>query len=326
MNRRDTVLALLALSAAPRMTQAQQSGKVARVGWLGWIGGPGASANPVPLEAFRTGMHERGWIEGKNLFIEARVGTQREARNFATDLLRLKVDLIVAQGPMIFGARSAEGTVPMVFNINGDPVEAKLVASLARPGGNLTGITALSEELAGKRLELLKEAVPGVVRVAAIANQAHPGVQTELRESQAAAKRLGVKLQWLPVYSVADFDAAFAAVEREGAQALVAIPDNLINDRAKIIAEFAANRRIPTVSGWAEFSEAGNLMSYGPELRGFFRQIAVYADKLLRGARPADLPVEQPTKFELTVNLKTAKALGITIPQSVLIRTDRVIE
>jgi len=214
----------------------------------------------------------------------------------------------------------------MVFNINGDPVEAKLVASLARPGGNLTGITALSEELAGKRLELLKEAVPGVVRVAAIANQAHPGVQTELRESQAAAKRLGVKLQWLPVYSVADFDAAFAAVEREGAQALVAIPDNLINDRAKIIAEFAANRRIPTVSGWAEFSEAGNLMSYGPELRGFFRQIAVYADKLLRGARPADLPVEQPTKFELTVNLKTAKALGITIPQSVLIRTDRVIE
>lgn len=326
MNRRDTILALLALSTAPQMGRAQQAGKVARVGWLGWTGGPGASASPLTLEAFRAGMRERGWIEGKNLSIETRIGTQVEARSFATELLRLKVDLIVAQGPMIFGARGVDGTLPMVFSINGDPVEAKLVTSLARSGGNLTGITALSEELAEKRIELLKEAVPGIVRVAAIANQAHPGVQIEMRQSQAAAKRLGMKLQWIPVYSVADFEAAFAAIGREGAQAIVAIPDNLINDRAKSIAEFAAIRRIPTVSGWAEFAEAGNLMSYGPELQGFFRHIAVYADKLLRGAKPADLPVEQPTKFALVVNLRSAKALGMKVPQSILLRADRVIE
>jgi putative ABC transport system substrate-binding protein len=273
----------------------------------------------------RSGLRERGWIEGKNLVIEAPSGGRAPGDRTA-EFVRQKVDLIVAQGGSVFGARAAAGAIPMVFGINGDPVEAGLVASLSHPGGNLTGITALSAELAGKRLELLKEAVPGIARVAVIANMVHPGVQIELRESQRAAQRLGLTLQWVLVYAVGDFDAAFDAIVREGAQALVAIPDALINRQAKSIAEFSAMRRIPAVSGWAEFAEAGNLMSYGPNLRGFYRHMAVYADKLLRGARPADLPVEQPTAFAFVINLKTAKALGLTIPPSVLLRADQLIE
>jgi putative ABC transport system substrate-binding protein len=214
----------------------------------------------------------------------------------------------------------------MVFGINGDPVEAGLVASLARPGGNLTGITALTLSLTGKRLEMLKEARPGLVRVAALANASHPGVQAELRESRAAAARLGLALQYVPVSSAKDFDAAFAAIAAEGAQALLAFPDTLMNAQARVIADFALQRRLPTVSGWAEFTQAGNLMSYGPNLHAFYRHLAGPVDKLLRGAKPADLPVEQPTQFELVINLKTAKALGLAIPPSLLLRADEVIQ
>lgn len=283
------------------------------------------SPSSVPLEAFRSGLVDRGWQEGKNVVIEIRAGDGSRARDLATELLRSGVDVIVAVGPMVFGARAVASDIPIVFSINGDPVEAKLVASLSRPGANVTGITALSAELAGKRIELLKEIVPRVVRVAAIANQSHPGVKTEYNASQAAAQSLGLTLQWFPVYSAGDFDATFDAIVRDGAGAVVAIPDNLINQQAALIAEFAARRRLPTVSGWAEFAEAGNLMSYGPNLRAYHRHVAAYVDKLLKGARPADLPVEQPTQFELVVNLKTARALGLSVPQSVLLRADRAI-
>lgn len=181
---------------------------------------------------------------------------------------------------------------------------------------------------AGPRVSLLvgKEGVPGITRVAAIGNQAHPGVQTELKESEAAAQRLGLTLQYFPVYSVRDFDVAFEAIARDGAQALIAFPDTLINHQAKPIAEFAARRRIPAVSGWAEFAHAGNLMSYGPNLLDFHRHTAVYVDKLLKGARPADLPVEQPTRFELVINLKAAKTLGLNIPQSLLVQANEIIK
>jgi putative ABC transport system substrate-binding protein len=280
----------------------------------------------VPLDAFRSSLLERGWQEGKNLIIEVRSGDGNQARDLTAELLRSDVDLIVAQGPMVFGARAVAGVIPIVFGINGDPVEAKLITSLARPGANLTGLTALSTELSGKRLELLKETVPHVVRVAAIANQAHPGVQTEYKASHDAAQQLGLTLQWFPVYSAGDFDTAFDAIVRARAEAIVAIPDTLINQQAKFIANFAARRRISTISGWAEFTEAGNLMSYGPNLRGFYRHVAVYVDKLLRGARPADLPVEQPTEFEFVVNLKAAKTLGLSVPQSVLLRANRTIK
>lgn len=323
--RRELLLAAGGILMAPLVAKSQLAGKVARVGWLSSIAGAGAGSDLVSFDGLRSGLLERGWVEGKNLVIEAPSGERNPAHRTA-EFIRLKVDLIVAQGGSVFGARAVAGAIPMVFGINGDPVEAGLVKSLSHPGGNLTGITALSAELAGKRLELLKEAAPGITRVAVIANMAHPGVQIELRESQRAAQRLGLTLQWVLVYDVGDFDVAFDAIAREGAQALVAIPDALINRQAKSIADFSTKRRIPAISGWAEFAEAGNLMSYGPNLRGFYRHMAVYADKLLRGARPADLPVEQPTEFAFVINLKTAKTLALTIPQSVLLRTDRVIE
>ena len=258
--------------------------------------------------------------------IEARTGSPANAGELATELLRSNVELIVGPGGMVFGARKLTGTTPLIFGINGDPVLAKLVASFSRPGGNLTGIAALSEELSGKRLELLREAAPGATRFAVLANQGHPGVGVEFEATLAAARRLGVSAKWYSVDSIGDFAAVFDDIARDGAQALVAIPDAMINNQAKAIAEFAAARRIPTISGWAEFVEAGNLLSYGPSLQGWYRHMFAYADKLLRGARPADLPVEQPTVLEFVVNLRTAKAMGVKIPQSVLLRADRVIE
>lgn len=324
VKRRKLLALACGLVMVPFASKAQRAEKLARVGWLGWTGGS-AAASSASLEAFRSGLADRGWKEGKNLVIEIRSGDGSGARGLATELLRSDVDILVAQGPMVFGARGVAGAVPVVFNINGDPVEAQLVAGLSRPGGTVTGVTALSAELAGKRLELLKETDPRIIRVAAIANQSHPGVQTELRASQAAAQRLGLTLQWFPVYSEGDFVPTFDAIARDGADAIVAIPDNLINHQAKPIAQFAARRRLPSISGWGEFAEAGNLMSYGPNLDAYYRHVAGYVDKLLKGAHPADLPVEQPTVFELVVNLKAAKALGLRIPQSVLLRADRTI-
>ena len=324
VKRRKLLALACGLVMVPFASKAQRVKNVARIGWLGWTGGS-ATAASAPLEAFRLGLADRGWKEGKNLVIEIRNGDGSVARALATELLRLDVDILVAQGPMVFGARGVTGAVPLVFNINGDPVEAQLVASLSRPGGTVTGVTALSAELAGKRLEFLKETDPRITRVAAIANQSHPGVQTELRASQAAAQRLGLTLQWFPVYSAGDFVPAFDTIARGGVDAVVAIPDNLINHQAKAIAQFAARRRLPSISGWAEFAEAGNLMSYGPNLDAYYRHVASYVDKLLKGAQPADLPVEQPTVFELVVNLKAARTLGLHVPQSVLLRADRTI-
>lgn len=323
-----TLVLTFALFAPPLAVQAQQAGKSARVGWLGWTGGTGASPDRVPLEAFRSGLRDRGWLEGQNLVLETRSTSNRDqARELAAELVRLKVDAIVATGPLVFFIReTVAGAIPVVFTINGDPVEAKLVSSLSRPGANLTGVTAFSVELTGKRLEMLKEALPSVTRVAVLANEAHPGMRAELRESQAAAQRLGLTLQLVPVRSVSDFDAAFEAIARERAQAVIAFPDTLIHSQAKVIAEFAARRRIPAVSGWAEFAEAGNLMSYGPHLREYYRLPAVYVDKILKGAKAAELPVEQPIKFELTINVKTAKALGLNIPPSLLVRATEIIE
>ena len=325
LGRRKLLAAACGLAVIPFASRAQKAGKVPRLGWLGWTGGAGTAPSLAALDAFRSGLTERGWQEGGNLVIETRAGDGSQARGFTAELIQSGVDVIVAMGPMVFGARTVAGAVPIVFSINGDPVEAKLVASLARPGANLTGVTALSAELAGKRLELLKEVAPRVVRIAAIANQAHPGVQTERDATQAAASKLGVALQWFPVYSAADFPKTFEAIQRDGATGIVAIPDNLINQQARHIADFAAGRRLPAVSVWAEFAEAGNLLSYGPNLRAYYRRLAVYADKLLKGARPVDLPVEQPTEFELVVNLKVAKTLGLNVPQSVLLRADRAL-
>jgi len=247
------------------------------------------------------------------------------ARDLTTELIRRDVALIVTQGPMVFGARTVAGALPLVFTINGDPVEAGLVSSFARPGANLTGITALVPELSGKRLELLKECMPSLTRVAALGNDSHPGVQTELRESQFAARRLGLALRYLPLHSAADFAPAFASLAADGTQAVVAFPDTLIESQQRALAAFSVERHVPAISGWSEFAAAGNLMSYGPNRQAFYRRTGVYADRILRGARPAELPVEQPTRFDLTVNLRAADALGLRVPQSLLLRADTVI-
>ena len=325
--QRRTLLAapLLGWTALPG-SLAQPARPLARVGWLGW-GADVTAAPGVPLQAFRAGLRDKGWVEGQNLVLEVRGSDDRSQLPTLTEaLVRVGVQVIAVQGANVFSARSAAKSTPLLFAINGDPVEAGLVQSLANPGGTLTGVTALSAELSGKRLELLHGVRPGITRLTLLANAAHPGVQTELDASHAAAQRLGVTLRYVPVRGASDFEAAFEAIAGQDTQGIVAIPDNLINLMATSIGDFAARRRLPSISGWAEFAEAGNLLSYGPDLRGFYRQLADYADRLLRGAMPADLPVVQPTRLRLVLNLRVARQLGITPPPALRLRADEVIE
>jgi putative ABC transport system substrate-binding protein len=319
--RRTLLGAVLSAALAPHAF-AQRTGPV-RVGWLGWTGASGTSASTVALEAFRGGLAERGWNLGRDLEIVMRDGDRAQSAALAAELVAQDVQLVVAMGPMVFGARAAVGTRPLVFTINGDPVEAGLVVSMSRPGGTLTGVTALSAELAGKRLELLGETLRGSRRVAVVANEAHPGVAVEREATHAGAKRLGATIAWYPLRKAEDLEPALAAIARDGADALLAIPDNLINQKARQIAEFATPRRLPTISGWSEFVEAGNLMSYGPNPRAYFRQMAGIADRLLRGQRAADVAVEQPREIELVVNTSTARAMSLELPPTLLLRVDR---
>jgi len=259
-----------------------------------------------------------------------RVGEEENVRDgaakAAVELIRSKVDVLVVQGTAIDGVKDEAGSVPVVFGYSGDPVEAKLVTSLARPGGNFTGMTLMALEVAGKQLQLLKEVVANLSRVAVIVNPLHPGEDAEFQRSQIAAQRLGLTLRYFPVRSVADVDAALEAIARDRVQAILAFANLLIYRQRNAIAEFAATQRIPTISGWADFAVDGNLMTYGPDLEESWRFMATYVDKILKGTKPAELPVVQPTKFELVINLKTAKILGLTIPPSLLLRADKVIQ
>ena len=322
MNRSIVVLALVGLILASFYpVTAQQPAKVRKIGFLNPTGGPSAS-----IEAFHEGLRELGYIEGQNIAIEYRSGDSRDRlTELATELVRQKVDVIVAVGPAALAAKMATGTVPIVFMISGDPIEAGLIDSLARPGRNMTGITWLAFELVGKRLEILKEAVPRVSRVAVLASPAHPGEQRELRETQSTARALGTTLQYNQVSDTADVDAAFDKIVKENANALLVFPDPVTNAHRKQIAEFAAKRRLPSMFGRKEPVEAGGLISYGPSLEEGYRRIPVHVDKILKGAKPADVPTELPTKFELFINLKTAKQIGLTIPPNVLVRADKVI-
>ena len=327
MNRRTFVLTLgSGLLGAPGSARAQGR-KVARVGWVGaWYSRSGAATF---LDAFRQGMRDRGYIEGQNLTIDARwmeSVSPDEAASITAELVRSKVDVLVAQGHAVLGAKSEAGSVPIVFIFSGDPVGAKIVPNLARPGGNLTGITLQAVDLAGKRIELLKEAAPRVSRLAAFVNPLHPGEDEELRESQIAAHRLGLTLRDFPVRTVAEVNAALQAMARDRVEGVVAFSNALIMSQRNVIAEFAIMYRIPTISGWEDFAVDGNLMTYGPNLQDSGRRVATYVDKVLKGAKPADLPVEQPRKPQLVINLKTAKALGLTIPPSLLLRADRIVE
>lgn len=325
---RDVLAVLLGLSVFAWVAEApaQQAGKIARVGWVDASYDSKTLPRPGQLGGLVAGLRERGWVEGKNLVMDVRIGDGNKAAEFAIDLVRNKTDVIFVSGPMVRGVSARAGPTPIVFGITGDPVEMKFVATLARPGGNLTGLTSLALDLEAKRLELLKEIAPQIKRVAVLANVLHPGFNSQLKAAQVAAQQLGLSLQIVPVRAPADFDAAFEAMTRERAEAIVAFPDGLIHRQAKMIAEYAVRSRIPSISGWLYFVEAGNLVSYGPSEYEFYRRAAAYVDRILRGARPADLPVELPTRFELMVNKTTAKALGLALPSSVLVRAEKIVE
>jgi putative tryptophan/tyrosine transport system substrate-binding protein len=304
---------------------AQQPSKVPKIGFLV---GPSRSFFASRMESFQQGLHSLGYIEGKNIAIEYRYAEGKADRlpTLAAELVGLNVDVIVTSAtPSVLAAKKATSTIPVVFVSVTDPVASGLVASLARPGGNITGLTILAPELSGKRLELLKEAVPNVTRVAFLWNPANPAQAPQWREAQAAAQALGLRLQSLEVRSSNDFDSAFEAALRERARALIASPEPLINTHLKRIVEFAAKNRLPAMYAGPEVVDAGGLMSYAPDYTYQYRRAATYVDKILKGAKPADLPVEQPTKFELVINLKAAKQIGLTIPPNVLARADRVI-
>jgi putative ABC transport system substrate-binding protein len=319
------VVWLVALALASfRPAEAQQPKKVARVGLL--AGGRGFGSGG---DAFRHSLRQLGWVEGQNMAIESRLAEVSSDRltQLAAELTQLKVAAIVADGdPAIRAAKQTTRTIPIVFIAIGDPVREGFVASLARPGGNITGLTSISEELSGKRLELLKEAFPKVSRVAVIWNPANASNLLEFREMEVTARTLGLKLQSLEVRGLADFQGAFARAAKDRANALVLVRDPLIDSEHFRILDFAVDKRVPSMHGEEQFVEAGGLMSYGPSRVDLFRRAATYIDKILKGAKPADLPVEQPTKFELVINLKTAKQIGLTIQPNVLARADKVIK
>jgi len=322
--RRKLIFSLSAGALLPRWAAAQQD-RVLRIGWLS----NAVAANSPFFDAFRGGMRELGYVEGRNLIIDARwgAGSSERTEQLAVELVASKPDVIVTSGgPATHTLIRAGAAMPVVFGYSGDPVDGRVVDSLARPGRNFTGVTFLSFNLVGKRLEMLKEVIPGLKRIAILANPQHPGEQGELRASQAAAKALGLTLDYHPVRNDAECDDALAAVLKSHSEALDVFPDALLMRYSEKIAAFAAKNHIPAISGWAQFAERGNLMAYGPNLRDSYRRLATYVDKIVKGAKPADLPVELPTTFDFVVNLKSAEALGIKIPQSLLLRADRVIE
>jgi putative ABC transport system substrate-binding protein len=317
----------LSLLMAPLAADAPPLANIPRIGWLG---GTSPAVNPAVLETFRHGLREHGWVEGQNLVIEYRWAEGRFERlpDLAAELVRLPVDVIVpvASDPAIRAAQQATSTIPIVMAVSSDPVGSRFVASLARPGGNITGVSGLVPEVAGKRLQLLKEVVPHAARVAVLWNATHSGKVLEWQETQVAAQALGVTLQSIEVRGPNDFAPALAALTTERPDALITLAEPLTIMYRRQIADFAVTHRLPMISQLKEFAEAGGLMTYGTSLPGLFQRAAYYVDRILKGAKPADLPVEQPTKFELVINLKTAKALGITIPPSLLLLAEEVIQ
>jgi putative tryptophan/tyrosine transport system substrate-binding protein len=321
------VILTLSLLAAPLVTDAQPAGKVSRIGLL--TSGPASPASMLSLEAFRAGLRDLGYVEGQNIVLEQRraEGSEARAHELAAELVQLPVDVLVAGGPpAIRAAQQATRTLPIVMAGGGDPVAAGWIASLAQPGGNVTGLSTQSAELSGKQLELLKETVPMVSRIAVLANPAEPDSRSRLHYAQGAAHALRVQLHVLAVQSREDLARAFAAIQREGMGALLVLSDPLLlgQFRSDIIA-FALRHRLPAMYSARVYVEAGGFMSYAPSLPAMWERAATYVDKILKGAKPADLPVEQPTKFELVINLKTAQALGLTMPPSLLFQADEVI-
>ena len=327
MKRRDLILGLAGSGIAwPLAGRAQQKAMPV----IGYLGSSSPSLEPLRVEAFRQKLRELGRVEGENIVIEYRWAEGQDDRlpDLAAELVRLQPTVIVTAGtPGTLAAKQATQTIPIVFASSGDPVGSGLVASFARPGGNATGFTIMGPELEGKRLQLLKEAVPPLSRIAVLWNAANPGIKFFLQATQRAAQPVGVSLE--PVVEVrraADFEGAFATISEARPDALMVLADRFLLAHRTQIVEFAAARQLPGMYNNREYVDAGGLMSYAPSDIEQYRSAAVYVDKILRGLKPADLPVQQPTKFDLVINLKTAKALGLTLPQSLLERADEVIE
>ena len=324
MERRNFISGAVAVLAAPLAAEAQPTGKVYRIGILEAIP---AAQNAANLGALRKGMRNLGYVEGRNLIIEYRSADGRAERfpDLASELVRLKVDLIVTRGtPAARAAKNATGTIPVVMATMGDP--RAIVASFARPGGNITGVTTFSTELTAKRIELLKELIPNLSRVALLHNMGNPAAPPEWEETKTAARSLGLQAELLDVRSQGDLGRAFELAVRQHVDALVIGIDGLTQMHQQAIVDLVAHNRLPAAHPARDFVEAGGLIAYGVNYPDLYFRFASFVDKIFKGAKPADLPVEQPTKFELVINLKTAKALGLTIPPSLLQRADHVIE
>jgi putative ABC transport system substrate-binding protein len=326
MKRREFITLLGGAAAAwPLAARAQQARKTHTIGFLS-----PAMAVFIPNSTvlFNT-LRELGWIEGQNIAIERRYAENRLERlpELAAELVHLNVEVIVATGTLgPLAAKRATSTIPIVMTAAGDPLGSGLIANLAHPGGNVTGLSLMVPDIAGKRLELLKEILPRLVRVAVLWNAANPYPAIVFKETQAAGRRLAIEVQSLELRSPDDFDGAFDKARRQRPDALIAVEDPLTNSLYKRIVEFAATEQLPSLHGIKEEAEAGGLISYGASLPDLFRRAAGYVDKILKGAKPADLPVQQPTKFELVINLKTAKTLGLQVPDKLLAIADEVIE
>jgi putative ABC transport system substrate-binding protein len=320
------VTLILSLVAAPLAAAVQPAPKVPRIGVLS--NNSLASASVHYLQPFRQGLRDLGYVEGQNIIVEYRFAEWHEDRlpALAAELVQLPVDVLVTlAAPATRVARQATTTIPIVFMIVNDPVGQGFIASLARPGGNVTGVSTLSSELSGKRLELLQEAVPGLRRVAVFWNAANPGMALQFREAQAAAQELGLVLHSVEVRGPDESDQAVAAALEAHAEGLVVLAGPPVRYLTQLV-DVAATHRLPAIDAESESVKAGGLMSYGPHYRALARRAPIYVDKILKGVKPADLPVEQPTKFELVLNLKTAQALGMTMPPSLLLLADEVIQ
>jgi putative ABC transport system substrate-binding protein len=315
------------LLAAPLATEAQQAGKVVRIGLLSYAASDSSGA--ARWNAFREQLRELGYVEGQNVIFESRWGDGQvgRLRSLAAELIDAKVDILVtASSEAALAAKQATGSIPIVTATGADPVKLGLVASLARPGGNVTGVFSLSNELAGKRLEFLKQLIPRVSRVAVLRESDNRASALTLRDAESAAKLLGLVVQGVGVRGSKELDAAFVAMKRARADAVMVLETTAFFADRRRIADLAVMHRLPMAAQAKEFAEAGALVSYGTDYPDLFRRAATFVDKILKGAKPADLPVEQPTKFELVINLKTAKALGLTVPPSLLRRADEVIQ
>ncbi len=333
MKRREFIAALGGAASWPvGAARGQQLGKIPRIGFLATGSLEQLRNSPVMINAFRQGLRELGYVEGENILVEYRTADSKIERfvDQASEFVRLKVDIIVASNtPAARAAQQATNTIPIVVPVMGDPVRDRLVASLARPSGNITGLTFLGPELLPKRLGLLKEALPTAYRVVALW---HPGAYGErtmgdmIKETEAAAQTLGVQLRLVAVQGPDELESAFSTIAGERADALLVFPSPTLFAERQRIVDLTAKYRLPSMAMGREFAELGGLMAYGASISGLFQRCATYVDKIIKGAKPADLPVEQPTKFDLVINIKTAKALGIDVPPSLLARADEVIE